>query len=69
MTTYVVPPGAFSFWEERLEQFDISYEMVERFDEAFLSFEDPHGLLIELVERAEGNKMSGHLTESHQMLR
>ncbi|MCM2990660.1 ring-cleaving dioxygenase [Bacillus safensis] len=56
VTTYVVPTGAFSFWKERLEQFDISYEVIERFGEAFLSFEDPHGLLIELVERAEGKQ-------------
>ena len=39
-----------------LEQFDVSYEMIERFGEAFLSFEDPHGLLIELVEREEGKQ-------------
>ena len=30
--------------------------MIERFGEAFLSFEDPHGLLIELVEREEGKQ-------------
>lgn len=54
ITTYIVPPGSFEFWKKRLAKFDISYEVVERFGETYLQFEDPHGLQLELVERAEG---------------
>lgn len=53
-TTYIVPPASLEFWKKRLAKFNISYEVVERFGETYLQFEDPHGLQLELVERAEG---------------
>lgn len=56
VTSYVVPTGALSFWENRLEQFNITYTKTERFGEMFLQFDDPHGLHLEIVERSEGEK-------------
>lgn len=56
VTSYVVPKGAFSFWETRLEKFNIAHTKVERFGEKYLEFDDPHGLHLEIVEREEGEK-------------
>lgn len=62
VTTYVVPPHSFSFWEQRLEQFNIEYYKSIRFNETYLQFKDIHGLNIELVEREQGkeNSWSSH---------
>jgi glyoxalase family protein len=53
-TSYVVPEGALSFWEKRLEKFHVSFEKVTRFGEEMLVFDDPHGLHLEIVARKEG---------------
>ncbi|MCM3629875.1 ring-cleaving dioxygenase [Paenibacillus glycanilyticus] len=53
-TTYVVPTGSLSFWEERLAQFDISFVKTSRFSEEYLQFSDNDGLRLEIVEREEG---------------
>ncbi|WP_179966047.1 ring-cleaving dioxygenase [Lysinibacillus antri] len=55
VTTYVVPPGALKFWQNRLTQFEISYQMAKRFDETYLQFDDPHGLHLEIIEREQGD--------------
>ncbi|MGI8385938.1 ring-cleaving dioxygenase [Robertmurraya sp. P23] len=54
VTSYVVPKGAFCFWEARLEKFNIPFTKLERFGENYLEFDDPHGLHLEIVEREEG---------------
>lgn len=54
VTTYVVPKGAFPFWESRLTKFNISSQKIERFGEQYLQFNDIHGLQLEIVEREEG---------------
>jgi len=54
VTSYVVPTGALSFWEERLKGFNIPFRKEERFGESYVEFEDPHGLQLELVERDGG---------------
>ncbi|MCC3358158.1 ring-cleaving dioxygenase [Bacillus sp. REN16] len=54
VTSYAVPKGALSFWESRLEKFDIPYTKITRFGETYLEFDDPHGLHLEIVEREEG---------------
>jgi glyoxalase family protein len=56
VTSYVVPKGAMSFWEQRLAKFGISAAKMERFGEQYLEFDDPHGLHLEIVEREEGEK-------------
>ncbi|WP_077324856.1 ring-cleaving dioxygenase [Virgibacillus siamensis] len=55
VTSYVIPPGAMPFWEERLGKFNIDFRKNERFGETYLAFNDPHGLQLELVEREEGD--------------
>ncbi|ANU24491.1 ring-cleaving dioxygenase [Planococcus donghaensis] len=54
VTTYAVPIGALTFWEKRLQKFNISFSKESRFEEHYLAFDDPHGLHLELVERQEG---------------
>lgn len=60
VTSYVIPKGSMSFWENRLEKFNVPFSKIERFGEPYLRLSDPHGLQIELVEREEGenNKWS-----------
>ncbi|MEK4566591.1 ring-cleaving dioxygenase [Alkalihalobacillus sp. FSL R5-0424] len=54
VTSYVVPVGAMEFWINRLEKFNIPFTKSERFGETYLTFDDPHGLHLEIVEREEG---------------
>lgn len=54
VTSYVVPKGTLAFWENRLTKFDIAFKKTERFGEAYLQFDDVHGLHLEIVEREEG---------------
>ncbi|MFD2115064.1 ring-cleaving dioxygenase [Paenibacillus yanchengensis] len=56
VTSYVVPIGAFKFWEERLRKFEIPFTIANRFNEQYLQFADPHGLLLEIVEREAGEQ-------------
>ncbi len=56
VTSYVVPVGAMAFWEKRLQKFTIDFSKSQRFDEQYLSFEDPHGLHLEIVERQNGEE-------------
>ncbi|TDM02229.1 ring-cleaving dioxygenase [Macrococcus carouselicus] len=55
VTGYAVPVGAYDFWKERLESFDIEVHEEERFGERYLTFEDVHGLKLEIVEREKGD--------------
>lgn len=54
VSSYVIPVGAMQFWKNRLESFKVSYTETERFGERYIQFQDPHGLLLEIVEREEG---------------
>jgi len=54
VTAYAVPVGAMDFWEKRLGKFNIPFTKIERFGEQYLEFDDPHGLHLEIVERADG---------------
>ncbi|MGG0822488.1 ring-cleaving dioxygenase [Paenibacillus turicensis] len=56
VTSYVIPVGAMTFWEERLNHFSIAYTKTSRFGEQYVQFNDPHGLQLELVERAAGEQ-------------
>lgn len=51
VTSYVIPKNASSFWKRRLVKYGIAYTEAIRFDEAYIQFQDPDGLQIELVER------------------
>ncbi|MDO7905494.1 ring-cleaving dioxygenase [Paenibacillus sp. JX-17] len=54
VTSYMIPVGAMPFWEQRLTHFNVAFTRIERFGEQYLEFDDPHGLHLDLVERAEG---------------
>jgi len=62
VTSYVVPKGAFVFWEKRLAKFNIPFAKTERFGENYLEFDDPHGLHLEMVERENNGWHSGEVT-------
>ena len=50
-TSFAVPPGSLSYWQERLGQYGVDYgSSQQRFGETTLAFQDPHGLQIALVE-------------------
>ncbi len=66
VTTYAVPAGALAFWEKRLEKFKVPFSKTTRFEEDYLTFDDPHGLHLELVERHQGEPNTwsiGEVTE------
>ena len=47
---YSVPKGSLKFWTKRFEEFKIKYQPVsERFGEQYVQFEDPDGLILNLV--------------------
>ncbi|MBB4824526.1 glyoxalase family protein [Sporosarcina luteola] len=50
-TAFAIPHGSFHFWENRLQDHQIPFTIQSRFNERYLSFSDPHGLQLELVER------------------
>ncbi|HAM81752.1 ring-cleaving dioxygenase [Ornithinibacillus bavariensis] len=56
VTVYAIPMGKMSYWQDRLEKFNIHYSKIERFGETYLHFEDIHGLQLELVERNQGER-------------
>ncbi|TCI27230.1 ring-cleaving dioxygenase [Exiguobacterium sp. SH3S2] len=52
VTAYLVPVGSLLFWESRLQAHGVATVATERFGEPSLLFEDPDGLVVELVARA-----------------
>lgn len=51
VTSFLVPPGAIAYWERRLAEFNAKTARLEpRFGENVLSFADPDGLRLELIE-------------------
>jgi len=47
---YSVPKGSLEFWKKRFEELKVKHEPIgERFGEQYLQFEDPDGLLLNLV--------------------
>ncbi|MFD1706193.1 ring-cleaving dioxygenase [Siminovitchia sediminis] len=54
VTSYAVPEGTLPFWRARLQKFKLSFNEKERFGEKVLTFSDPQGLQLELVERKAG---------------
>lgn len=55
VTSFAIPKGAMPFWEERFHRYQVIYKKHTRFNETYLTFEDPHGLQVEMVERTEGS--------------
>lgn len=52
---FAIPENSLPFWENRLTQFAIPFNDTSRFGERSITFEDSHGVKLELVERPEGN--------------
>jgi glyoxalase family protein len=53
---YAVPEGSFDFWMNRFAEHDVSFgKPGEKFGEAFLPFQDPDGLLLELIVPQKGD--------------
>ncbi len=52
VTSFSIPDGAISYWLDRLKRHDVVTEgPVTRFEEEFVTFADPDGLVTELVSR------------------
>lgn len=60
VTSFAIPKGAMPFWEERFQRYHVKSRKHARFGETYLEFRDPHGLQLELVERAEGEQSIWH---------
>jgi glyoxalase family protein len=47
---YSVPEGSLDFWSDRFKRYNVKQENVDqRFDEQYLSFQDPDGLKLDLI--------------------
>ncbi|MHC0443436.1 ring-cleaving dioxygenase [Flavobacterium sp. 3-210] len=57
---YSVPKGSLKFWRRRFEQYNVIFNNTdERFGEKYLTFLDPDGLKIELIESKTADKRKG----------
>ena len=52
-TTFSIPVGSMDYWRKRLESKNIAFEEQVYFGGTHLSFGDPDGMVVELVEHAE----------------
>ena len=58
--SFSVPGGAISYWQDRFDDLEIpTGELFERFGKNVLSFEDPDGLKLEIVEDDRFNDLPG----------
>ena len=54
VTSFAAPEGSLAYWTDRLRSHDVAVgRPVERFGERALSFRDPDGMALELVESAD----------------
>jgi catechol 2,3-dioxygenase-like lactoylglutathione lyase family enzyme len=51
-TAFAVPQGSAEFWIKRLHESHVSVQSSERFGEKALSFPDPDGMKVEIIESA-----------------
>ena len=47
---YSVPKGSLEFWKARFDKLNIRYNTGEQFGEQYITFEDPDGLKLKLIE-------------------
>lgn len=60
---YAVPVGSLDFWADRFKQFNVKQDNPsERFGEQYLSFRDPDGLQLDLIEPATTDNRIGWQT-------
>jgi glyoxalase family protein len=62
---YSVPKGSLDFWQKRFEQYNVIYNKpAEKFGEKYLTFLDPDGLKLELIEsKADDNRKAWETDE------
>jgi glyoxalase family protein len=62
---YSVPKGSLDFWVKRLDQYNVIYNKPsEKFGERYVSFLDPDGLKLELIEsKTEDNRKAWETSE------
>jgi len=61
---YSVPAGSLEFWQQRLEAHNVIYNKVaEKFGEKYLTFLDPDGLKLELIEAKANDNRKGWETD------
>jgi glyoxalase family protein len=62
---YSVPKGSLDFWEARFEKYNVIYNKpAEKFGEKYLTFLDPDGLKLELIEsKTEDNRKAWETDE------
>lgn len=61
---YSVPKGSLEFWKARFEKHLVRHDIQsERFGEKFLSFQDPDGLKISLIEAKNNDDREGWKTD------
>lgn len=59
---YSVPAGSLNFWKTRFEKLNIIYDFSERFGEKLLTFQDPDGLWLSLIEANHNDGRKGFET-------
>lgn len=68
-TSFSIPANSMGYWTERLKKFNIKHtDPQERFEEAFIYFEDMDGLGLELVATARDERKGftyGQIPEEH----
>ena len=52
-TAFSIPIGSFEYWEERLKSKGISFTESSRFGYRVITFGDPDGMILELIEHKE----------------
>ena len=61
---YSVPKRSLDFWQKRFEQYNVIYNKpAEKFGEKYLTFLDPDGLKLELIESKTGDNRKGWETD------
>jgi len=65
---FSVPKGALSFWKERLTTLGIHFEESAFFAEKTISFKDPDGLQLQLIEPSSLDTRIPWITPEHQIL-
>ncbi|NGF55366.1 ring-cleaving dioxygenase [Parapedobacter sp. SGR-10] len=63
---YAVPQGTLGFWEQRLKDNGVQVERGEIFGERLLSFKDPDGLQLQLIEPSLVDSRKGWATQEVQ---
>jgi glyoxalase family protein len=60
---YSVPQGSLDFWKARFEKLNVPHNTIgERFGEKHLSFQDPDGLRLNLIEAKQKDERKGRET-------